>query len=615
MNRYRNRRNIHKIALSVLLCILFLTGCSRPVPAREAGQEHKDMPEEPNLENYASTPETTEENGAELILARLIGDEGVRDCIWYEAGIESEDTEEIILRKLNQCEELVLKKPASGSSLHSLEDLSYLTNLKSLIIDLDAWDGSAVTDFSPVAGLSRLQNLALQNCGIRDIRFLSELTQLRDINLNNNSITDLTPLAGLTKLERLGLAENHIRDISPLENMTNLFDVALDGNEISDISTLGGLTHLNQAGLSENRISDLSPLAGKEELMFASVSGNPVTDLQPVWEVPLLSWNSYGAMEEKAEYAEAWIEKEHPDVTEYRCIDYVEGDLNGDGRKDIAFVIDGTFGDKKYDEMYADTRRLYVLIQQKDGSMQEMTEVPYMNGGDAGGMRGDSYFGIFMGKGYLMLKEGWGSSTGMTAVQIYCYQNEKLEQVKSISVGDGQFADGYDVFVTDMENDTWFAYVIAMDCFRMVRVNLANSGSPFHKAFPRMNLYDASYFIYDEKTDTNRTAREALDYFKDTMAGNGEKADLPYAAWQKRGYELLKGVELPDYYYIVPGTGAAGEDADGEIKEDAWEGDFIFYDGLADRDGQLYHIICYMTEKESAVYLINDETGEIKEKR
>ena len=47
------------------------------------------------------------------------------------------------------------------------------------------------------------------------------------------------------------------------------------------------------------------------------------------------------------------------------------------------------FGDKKSDEIYDDTRRLYVLIQQKDGSMQEINEVPYVNGKDAGGMRGD----------------------------------------------------------------------------------------------------------------------------------------------------------------------------------------------------------------------------------
>lgn len=181
-------------------------------------------------------------------------------------------------------------------------------------------------------------------------------------------------------------------------------------------------------------------------------------------------------------------------------------------------------------------------------------------------------------------------------------------------MGDSRFADGYDVSVTDREHDTWSAYAIAMDGFRMVRVNLADAAHPFHKAFPRTELYDVSYSLYEEKPDTDMTAEEALDRFMDAMAGNGEKADLPYALWQKTGYELLKGVELPDYYYTVPGTGKIGEEGtDNESQADAWEEDYIFYDGLTVRDGALYHVICYRMEEESRVYLLNDETGEMRE--
>ena len=724
MRKSLKRKNRWKRGVRILLCVLFLTGCSQPGPDRGAGQEHGDtseaavpespafMPDAAASESPAPMPEVSEESGeerseegsAQQILARLIRDEGFRDCVWYEADIDSQDTEERILDRLNQCEELVLKRPAGRSTLHSLEALSYLPNLKSLVIDFDSWEGSGVADFTPIAGLSglrelcinspkeemdlsflaemkqitelylpncrvkdmeflkdmpqlerlslyetkvedlavlenlqglaelalggnsharnmetvgklgSLQDLGLQNCGIRDIAFVRELTELHSINLNTNSITDLTPLTGLTKLERLGLAENQIRDISPLESLTNLYDLALDGNEISDLSALGGLTHLNQAGLSDNRISDLSPLAGKEELMFASVFGNSCTDLQPVWEVPLLSWKSDEPIDEKTEFAEAWIEKEHPDVTEYTCIDAVEGDLNRDGRMDLAFVIDETFGEQEQDQLFADTRHLYVLLQQKDGSMQEMTEVPYVSGADAGGMRGDPYRGIFMGDGYLMLKQSWGSSTGMTATEIYCCRNGKLEQAKSIRVGDSRFADGYEVTVTDGKNDTWVSYAIAMDGFRMVRVDLADAEHPVHKAFPRMELYDASYNIYEEKLDTDITAKEALDQFVKAMVPNGEKADLPYAAWQKTGYELLKGVELPDYYVVVPGTEEnEAEETDSGMQTRAWEGDYIYYDGLTEREGQLYHVICYKRKEESRVYLLHDDTGEIRE--
>lgn len=103
---------------------------------------------------------------------------------------------------------------------------------------------------------------------------------------------------------------------------------------------------------------------------------------------------------------------------------------------------------------------------------------------------------------------------------------------------------------------------------------------------------------------------EALDYFVNAAAGNGERVDLPYAEWQKRGYERLKGVELPGYYYMVPGT--EGNRGEGELGAEAWEGDYIFYDGLTVREGQVYHVICYRMKGDEGVHLVNDDTGEIR---
>ncbi len=46
-------------------------------------------------------------------------------------------------------------------------------------------------------------------------------------------ITDLSPLAGLTNLKDLGLEDNEITDISPLKGLTNLTGLFLDGNKIA----------------------------------------------------------------------------------------------------------------------------------------------------------------------------------------------------------------------------------------------------------------------------------------------------------------------------------------------------------------------------------------------
>ena len=78
----------------------------------------------------------------------------------------------------------------------------------------------------------------------------------------------------------------------------------------------------------------------------------------------------------------------------------------------------------------------------------------------------------------------------------------------------------------------------------------------------------------------------------------------------------MKGTELPDYYYVVPGTEKeADTDEKGEIVKKEWEGDYIYYDGLTYEKGQFYHAICYCTQDEKITYLLDDSTCEMTDER
>ena len=287
-----------------------------------------------------------------------------------------------------------------------------------------------------------------------------------------------------------------------------------------------------------------------------------------------------------------WISQECPEIAEYECVDYVEGDLDNNGKTDIAFVIEGDF--EESGELAPDRdRRLFVLLRQEDDSWKALENVPDMPSGDSGGLRGDPHKGMLLGKGCLMLESGFGSSSGETDMEIYQYHNEKLELTKRISVSDYVYAEGYDVYVSDITNNTWYKYAIAIDGDYMVRVNLSDSAHSSHEAFPNISLFDRSYYVYHEKADTNMSASEALDSFQKKMAVDAEKLELPYVSWQKENYELLTSVELPDYYYNV-------------------DNDYIYYDGLTVKNGQFFHKIFDGREKNSKTYLINDATGEIQ---
>lgn len=210
-----------------LLCGLCLCGCGK------TGNEPMFASEETETEDVRSQEETgtAEEAGAGSTarerLEELVEDEGFRECLWHGAGLEETDTKDDVYQKLIQCESLTIE---TWPDIHpipvfSIESLELVPNLKSLTVDISDWESSRILDFSPIAGISRLEtlmicydtgeeidlpflsgmdtvgklenleDLGLQGCGLTDIGFLRGLAKLRKLNLNGNAISDLAPLS------------------------------------------------------------------------------------------------------------------------------------------------------------------------------------------------------------------------------------------------------------------------------------------------------------------------------------------------------------------------------------------------------------------------------------
>ena len=122
---------------------------------------------------------------------------------------------------------------------------------------------NAISDFTPLSGLTKLTTLDLNNTGISNISVLSRLTKLTTLHLGTYvgfSSSDLS------REDQADLPVNSISDISTLSSLTNLTTLDLTGNSISDISTLSSLTNLTTLNLGNNSISDISPLVSNTGL-------------------------------------------------------------------------------------------------------------------------------------------------------------------------------------------------------------------------------------------------------------------------------------------------------------------------------------------------------------
>ena len=137
------------------------------------------------------------------------------------------------------------------------------------------------TSGTPIASaeMAALTRLEAKNANISDLTGLEHATNLTTLELgpervanewrNSNAVTDLSPLAGLTRLTRLHLPNNSISNISAVANLPHLTWLHLSNNNISDLSFLVVNTGL-----------------GEEDTVY--VRGNPLSYQSIHTHIPIL---------------------------------------------------------------------------------------------------------------------------------------------------------------------------------------------------------------------------------------------------------------------------------------------------------------------------------------
>ena len=117
---------------------------------------------------------------------------------------------------------------------------------------------------------------------IRDIGGLEYFKNLEHLDLSFHAISDVSPLAGLSKLVLLSLNGNPVADVAPLSGLTNLKVLSLSGCAAEDYSVLSNLTGLELLALDHSTIADVSPLSKLTGLRYLYLAGSPASDYSPL---------------------------------------------------------------------------------------------------------------------------------------------------------------------------------------------------------------------------------------------------------------------------------------------------------------------------------------------
>ena len=161
--------------------------------------------------------------------------------------------------------------------IEDLTGLEYAKNLEELVLN-----DNRIRSLGPLSGLSKLRRLDVSdNYVLSDIRGISGLVGLEELDLHRNNISDVSALGGLVGLRRLVLRDNALVDIGPLGGLGNLEELVLRVNGIRDISCLVGLRRLRVLDLSSNPLDDAAYCDDLWEICRGNPGLYPWYDVNP----------------------------------------------------------------------------------------------------------------------------------------------------------------------------------------------------------------------------------------------------------------------------------------------------------------------------------------------
>lgn len=175
-----------------------------------------------------------------------------------------------IIGSLPKLEQLTI----SGCAISSAAGLETATNLRYL--DLS---NNSIRDLTPITSMANLQQLYLQHNAVNDLSALTTLSALTKLDVSYNLLTNLAPAYNCTSLTYLAAANNKIDTLVGIEKLTGLQTLDVAANVLTDVSPAYGCLELLNVNISSNTIADISGFASHSKMTELNFSRNAVTQL------------------------------------------------------------------------------------------------------------------------------------------------------------------------------------------------------------------------------------------------------------------------------------------------------------------------------------------------
>lgn len=166
---------------------------------------------------------------------------------------------------------------SGNRQIRQLAPLSELRDLKHLDIS-----NTAIADLSPISNITFLETLNLANTPTSAIQFIKYADRLQDLDLSNTQIETISELVNLKNLRILRAEKSPIQSFAVLNQFKYLKELYLGESGFNNMENIKELTNLEVLSLSKNFILNYSFLSQLTSLRKLDLAETNFTDLSPL---------------------------------------------------------------------------------------------------------------------------------------------------------------------------------------------------------------------------------------------------------------------------------------------------------------------------------------------
>lgn len=166
---------------------------------------------------------------------------------------------------------------SGNRAIKSLSPLSELRDLK--VVDIS---NTQIQDLGPISNVTFLESLNISNTPTSDIQFIKYSDRLRFLDISNTQVDSIAELINLKNLISLKIQKAPIASFSVINEFQDLEELDLRESGFNNAENIKSLKKLKKLNLSRNYLINFSALQGLEAMQILDLSETNIQDLSPL---------------------------------------------------------------------------------------------------------------------------------------------------------------------------------------------------------------------------------------------------------------------------------------------------------------------------------------------